>query len=120
MPERLIQTHKIDADGRILGRLATEIAILLRGKNKPGFQYHLDLGDRVIVENAERIQVTGRKASQKMYYRHSGYPGGLKSQTYQELKESDPAKLLYLAVRGMLPDNKLRNRFLKRLEIRHG
>jgi len=113
-------THNIDANGKILGRLATEIATLLRGKNKVGFTYHQDLGDKVVVVNAEKVRVTGRKASQKMYYSHSGHPGSLKETNFEKMQKENPEKIIYLAVRNMLPDNKLRALWLKRLEIKKG
>lgn len=110
-------THQIDASGKILGRLATEIATLLRGKNKVGFTFHQDHGDRVVVVNAEKIRVTGRKEQQKMYYRHSTYPGGLREMNYAELKKSHPERIIELAVKTMLPDNRLRDQWMKRLTV---
>lgn len=108
-------THKIDASGRILGRLATEIATILRGKNKTGFTLHEDHGDSVVVSNANKIVVTGNKLAQKMYYTHSGYPGTLKSKPLSEMIETKPERVIMLAVRNMLPDNRLRQHWLKRL-----
>src|SRR3989344_8123321 len=108
-------THKIDASGRILGRLATEIATILRGKNKTGFTLHEDHGDLVVVSNANKIVVTGNKLSQKMYYTHSGYPGTLKGKPLSEMIETKPERVIMLAVRNMLPDNRLRQHWLKRL-----
>lgn len=114
------QTHQLDASGKVLGRLATEIAVLLRGKNKVGFTFHQDHGDRVVVTNAAKIVVTGRKADQKMYYRHSSYPGGLKEISYKRMLESNPERIIELAVRNMLPDNRLRNDWMQRLTVLRG
>ena len=107
----------IDAAGRPLGRVATEVARILRGKHKPEFTPHLDVGDHVIIINAEKVLLTGRKAEQKYYYRHSGYPGGLKKVVYGELLEKKPEKVLYLAVKGMLPHNRLGRAMLKKLRV---
>lgn len=107
--------HKIDASNKILGRLATEVADLLRGKNKVGFTYHEDHGDAVVIANAGKIQVTGRKLDQKTYYRHSSYPGSLKSEPLRELLTRKPELVITKAVRNMLPDNRLRKIWLKRL-----
>jgi large subunit ribosomal protein L13 len=112
--------HTIDAEGRVLGRLATEIAVLLRGKHKVGFTYHQDHGDQVIVKNAEKVVVTGRKATDKQYYRHSTYPGGLKQTSYAQLQAAHPDRIIRLAVRNMLPNNRLRNIWMKRLVIEAG
>ena len=97
----------IDADGKILGRLATEIAALLRGKRKPQYVDYLDSGDFVIVVNADKIKVTGKKLDQKKYYSHSGYPGGIKEKTLKELMEKKPEEVIRKAVWGMIPKNKL-------------
>jgi len=97
----------VDADGQILGRLASEVASILRGKNKPIFTPHMDVGDHVIIINAGKIRVTGKKAKTKKYYRHTGYPGGLRSDSYSDLIKSNPAKILEKAIWGMLPHNKL-------------
>ncbi len=113
-----IKTHQIDASGKILGRLASEIAVLLRGKHKVDFSYHLNQGDRVVVSNVEKMKVTGRKLKQKIYYRHSGYPGGLKERTLEEMMKKDPAEVLRLAVYRMLPKNKLRDKMIKRLTFK--
>lgn len=115
--QRLIATHTLDADGKILGRLATEIATLLRGKNKVGFTYYQDHGDRVIVKNADKIVLTGNKAAQKKYYRHSSYPGGLREVSYAEMSAQHPDRVIRLAVQNMLPNNRLRTAWLKRLII---
>lgn len=111
------KTYKIDATGRILGRLAAEIAILLRGKNKPNFAPHLDLGNNVIVINTSKIKITGKKTEQKKYYRHSGYPGGIKEITFKKLFAKDPNEVLRKAVYGMLPKNKLRAKMMRRLKL---
>ncbi len=112
-----VVTHTIDADGKILGRLATEIATLLRGKNKVGFTFYQDHGDRVVVKNADKIVLTGNKATQKKYYRHSSYPGGLREISYKEMSELHPDRVIRLAVQNMLPNNRLRTGWLKRLII---
>lgn len=112
-----VVTHTIDAEGKVLGRLATEVAVLLRGKNKVGFTFNKDHGDRVVIKNADKIVVTGNKASQKKYYRHSGHPGSLREISYQEMKTEHPERIIQLAVRNMLPDNRLRSKWLKRLVI---
>jgi len=109
--------HKIDASGEVLGRLASQIAILLRGKHKVDFQPHLDSGDVVVVKNADKIKLTGEKMEQKKYYRHSGYPGGLKEKPVKEVLEEKPEEVLKRAVYGMLPKNKLRDRIIKRLKF---
>ena len=106
-----------DADGKALGRIAAEIAILLRGKHKPTFCTFQDNGDFVIVVNAERVHLTGNKLDKKVYYRHSGYPGGIKEQTARELLAKNPEELIRKAVRGMLPKNKLGRAQLKKLKV---
>ena len=111
-------THTIDASGRVLGRLATEIAVLLRGKNKVGFTFYQDHGDTVIINNAEKIILTGKKEQQKMYYRHSSYPGGLREISYERMKKEHPERIIELAVKNMLPDNRLRRSWMKRLIIK--
>ena len=110
----------VDADGQILGRLATEIADTLRGKNKPAYTPHVDTGDFVIVVNAEKIAVTGKKLDEKMYYRHSGYPGGLKQRPLREQLERRPEEVLRKAVKGMLPRTRLGRRQLTKLKIYAG
>ncbi len=107
----------VDATGKTLGRLATEIARVLRGKHKPIYSPAVDTGDYVIVINAEKIFVTGRKMDQKKYYRHSGYPGGLKEITLREQLKKHPERVITLAVRGMLPKNRLGRRMLKKLKV---
>lgn len=109
--------HLINAKGKALGRLASKIALLLQGKHKPYFASHLDCGDYVVVTNAAQIQVTGRKAKQKTYVRHSGYPGGFKEITFEKQMARDPKKVIRHAVSGMLPKNKLRKGRLARLKI---
>ena len=112
--------YLVDAEGQTLGRLATTIADTLRGKRKPQFTPHVDTGDFVVVVNAEKIQVTGNKLDQKMYYRHSGYPGGIRSRSLREQLERRPAEVLRTAVRGMLPKNRLARRQLTKLKIYAG
>jgi large subunit ribosomal protein L13 len=110
----------VDADGQILGRLASEVASILRGKNKPIFTPHMDVGDHVIIINAGKIRVTGKKAKTKKYYRHTGYPGGLRSDSYSDLIKSNPARILEKAIWGMLPHNKLGKKIYKKLKIYAG
>ena len=110
----------IDATGQTLGRLATQIANTLRGKGKPEFTPHCDVGDFVIVVNAERIAVTGKKLEEKRYYRHSGYPGGLKSRTLAEMLERRPEEVIRKAVKGMLPRNRLGRAQLRKLKVYAG
>jgi large subunit ribosomal protein L13 len=112
--------HLIDADGQTLGRLATEIARLLRGKNKPQYTPHIDTGDFVVVVNAEKVIVTGKKAEQKVYYRHTGYPGGLKQTSYEAMLERKPTEILRRAVRGMMPKTRLGRQQLKKLKLYAG
>ena len=112
--------YLVDADGATLGRLATLIADTLRGKRKPQFTPHVDTGDFVIVVNAEKINVTGAKLDQKMYYRHSGYPGGLSSRSLREQLERRPTEVLRSAVKGMLPKNRLARQQLTKLKIYAG
>ena len=110
----------INAEGKILGRLATEISILLRGKKKPEFVNFMDSGDFVVVINAEKVNVTGRKIEQKKYYSHSGYPGGLKEKTLKELLEKKPEEVIRKAVWGMIPKNKLGRTVYKKLKVYSG
>lgn len=112
------QTQTIDATNKPLGRLATEIAILLRGKHKPDFIPYQDVGDFVLVKNVDKIKVTGRKLKQKIYYRHSGYPGALKETSMGTLFKRSPKEVLKRAVWGMLPKNKLRAKMIKRLQFK--
>lgn len=111
------KTHTIDATGKVLGRLAVQIALLLRGKEKPTFLPYKDEGDFIIVKNMKNIKVTGKKLEQKKYYRHSGYPGGFKEISMRELLNKNPAEVLKKAVFGMLPKNKTREVIIKRLKI---
>ncbi len=110
----------VDAKDKTLGRLATEVARILRGKHKPIYAPHMDTGDYVIIINCEKIRVTGDKLDSKMYYRHSGYPGGLKSVTLRQQLDRYPERVLHAAVRGMLPKNKLGRRMIKKLKIYAG
>jgi large subunit ribosomal protein L13 len=110
----------VDAEGQTLGRLATQIADALRGKRKPTYTPHIDTGDFVVVVNAEKISVTGNKRAEKRYYRHSGYPGGLKSRTLEEMLDRRPEEVIRLAVRGMLPRNRLARKQITKLKIYAG
>lgn len=110
-------THTIDATDRPLGRLAAEVAILLRGKHKEDFVPNKDIGDFVVVKNFNKVKITGKKMKQKKYYRHSGYPGGLKEIPLSEVLNNDPAQVMVKAVWGMLPKNKLRQEQIKRLKV---
>jgi large subunit ribosomal protein L13 len=110
----------VDATGKTLGRLATEIANVLRGKRKPQYTPHCDVGDFVIVVNAEKVSVTGNKRQEKRYYRHSGFPGGLRSRTFEEMITRRPEEVLRLAVKGMLPRTRLGRQQLRKLKIYAG
>ncbi len=114
------QWHVIDASGVVLGRLASQAAVLLRGKHKPIFAPHVDTGDFVIVINADKIALSGNKLEQKRAYRHSGYPGGLRSVSYAELMDSRPERAVEKAVRGMLPKNSLGRKTLRKLKVYAG
>jgi len=114
------QWHVIDAEDVVLGRLASQAAILLRGKHKPIFAPHIDTGDFVIIVNASKLVMTGDKGTQKMAYRHSGYPGGLSSVSYGELLAKRPDRVVELAVRGMLPHTSLGRQMLKKLKVYGG
>lgn len=114
------QWYLVDADGKTLGRLATEIAKILRGKHKPIYTPHVDTGDFVVVINAARIHLTGNKWKDKIYYHHTGYVGGLKAFTAEQLRQRKPERLLETAVRGMLPKSKLGRQMLKKLKIYPG
>ncbi len=109
--------YLVDANNKILGRLAAEIAKVLSGKNKSIYTPHLDVGDFVVVINAGKVKVTGGKEQKKIYYHYSGYPGGMKKITYQELLEKRPEKIIRQAVRGMLPKSKLGRKVLKKLKV---
>jgi len=110
----------INAEGKILGRLASKIVVLLRGKGKPNFVNFLDCGDFVVVVNAEKVKITGKKAEQKKYYSHSGYPGGIKEITYEELMKKKPEEIIRKAVWGMIPKNKLGRAVYKKLKVYRG
>jgi large subunit ribosomal protein L13 len=109
--------HLIDVSGKVLGRISTKIATLLQGKHKPSYTAHVDGGDYVVVINAKKVVVTGSKKSDKMYYRHSQYPGGLKTESFDKLSERDARKIIENAVWGMLPKNKLRDPRMSRLKV---
>ncbi|KKQ34817.1 MAG: 50S ribosomal protein L13 [Microgenomates group bacterium GW2011_GWA2_37_6] len=109
--------HLIDVDGKTLGRISTEIANFLMGKSKPYFVRNLDCGDFVVVINSKNVKVTGNKEGKKVYYRHSGYPGGFKSETLSELRARKPEDIIIHAVKGMLPQNKLKDKMLRRLFV---
>jgi large subunit ribosomal protein L13 len=110
----------IDAEGQPLGRIATKIAVILRGKNKPEFTPHMDAGDNVIVINAEKVTLSGKKMTEKEYFRHTGYPGGVKLTTPSEILEKQPTRLLTMAVKGMLPKNTLGRQLLRNLRVYAG
>ena len=112
--------YVVDAEGKTLGRLATQIADALRGKTKPQYTPHVDTGDFIVVVNAEKIAVTGKKMEEKIYYRHSGYPGGIKQRTLREQLDRRPTEVLRAAVKGMLPKNRLAARQLTKLKIYAG
>ncbi|MFP6645164.1 MAG: 50S ribosomal protein L13 [Candidatus Latescibacterota bacterium] len=114
------QWFVVDAEGKTLGRLASQIAHVLRGKHKPTYSPHMDLGDHIVVINAEKIRVTGRKAEQKVYYRHTGYPGGLRTTTYEDMLGKHPERILRIAVKGMLPNNILGRQMFKKLRVYAG
>jgi large subunit ribosomal protein L13 len=110
----------IDVADKTLGKVATQVANLLMGKHKPIYAPHIDTGDYVVVINAAKVKVTGKKAEQKIYYRHSGYPGGLKSQRFEEIFGKDPGRVIELAVKGMLPHNSLGRAMFKKLKVYPG
>jgi len=112
--------HIIDASDKVLGRLATQVATLLMGKHKPTYSPNLDTGDFVVVINATKIQVTGNKMKQKLYYRHSGYPGGLKSISLEKMMQTHPTRVIEYAVKGMLPHNRLGAKMFKKLKVYAG
>ena len=112
--------HDIAATDVVLGRLASQVATLLRGKHKPTFAPHMDMGDFVIITNAEKVALTGAKLEQKQAYRHSGYPGGLTSTSYAELLEKNPVRAVEKAVKGMLPKNRLADQMFKKLKVYEG
>lgn len=112
--------HVIDADGLVLGRLASRVALVLRGKDKPIFTPHVDTGDFVIIINADKIRLTGSKLDKKAYYRHSGYPGGLKKEMAKDLMQNSPERVIISAVRGMLPKNTLGRQQISKLKVYRG
>jgi large subunit ribosomal protein L13 len=112
--------YVVDAEGAVLGRLAAEVARVLRGKHKPIFAPHIDTGDHVIVINVAKVQMTAGKAEKKLYYRHSGYPGGLRSRTYSDLLAKDPEETFRRAVRGMLPKGPLGRNMIRKLKVYAG
>ena len=112
--------YVVDAKGQTLGRLSTEVASLLRGKHKPTYTPHVDTGDHVIIINADKVHLTGNKLEDKIYYRHSNHPGGLKSRTANEMRTKYPEQMLELAVKGMLPKNKLGRQMGKKLHVYRG
>jgi len=114
------QWYVVDARNQILGRLATKVAHVLRGKHKPTFAPHVDVGDFVIIINADKVRVTGRKAEQKKYTRYSGYPGGLKEIVYEDLFANSPEKVLEHAIKGMLPKNRLGRQMYRKLKVYSG
>lgn len=109
--------YLIDAEGEILGRLACKVANIIRGKYKPDFTPHFNSGDKVVIINADKVRLTGNKWSQKIYRRHTGYPGGLRTKTAKQVLESKPTDLIYKAVKGMLPKNKLQAVYLKNIHL---
>ncbi|WZL72599.1 50S ribosomal protein L13 [Clostridiaceae bacterium 35-E11] len=112
--------YVVDADGKTLGRLASQVASILRGKNKPTYTPHVDTGDFVIVVNAEKVAVTGKKMEQKLYRHHTGYPGGLKEMTYKQMLAKKPEDIIAQAVKGMLPKNSLGRQMFKKLKVYSG
>ena len=112
--------YVVDAEGKTLGRLATEVAMVLRGKNKPIYTPHVDCGDYVIVINAEKVVVTGKKRTNKIYKKHTGYPGGLREITFDKLQQKKPEEIIRHAVKGMLPDGKLGRQMFKKLKVYAG
>ena len=112
--------HLIDAENKTLGRLSSRVSTILMGKNKSQYTPNNDLGDFVVIINAEKIKLTGNKEYQKKYFRHSGYPGGLKSTSVQELRKDKPEQIIFKAVKGMLPKNKLANKMISKLKVYKG
>ena len=112
--------HLVDAKNKVLGRLAVNIANILSGKNNSRYSPNADLGDFVVVVNAEKVKVSGKKSYQKNYYHHTGYPGGLKVKTFEKMQEDTPEKIIEKAVKGMLPKNKLSNKIIKKLKVYAG
>jgi len=112
--------YVVDAENKTLGRLATEIASRLRGKHKPEYTPHVDTGDFIVVVNADKVRVTGNKFSDKTYYRHSGYPGGIKSMSFKDMQGTHPERIIEIAVKGMLPKNPLGRAMFKKLKVYAG
>jgi large subunit ribosomal protein L13 len=112
--------HVVDADGLVVGRLASQVAKILRGKNKPIFTPHVDTGDYVVIVNASKVRFTGNKLEKKAYYRHTGYPGGLKTTMAKDIMKNTPERIIYFAVRGMLPKNTLGRQQFKKLKVYRG
>lgn len=109
--------YVVDATDQVLGRLAAKVASVIRGKNKPSFTPNMDTGDFVVVVNADKVKMTGKRELQKTYFRHTGYPGGVKELTYQQMKEKHPERIIEFAVKGMLPKTKLGNKLGKKLKV---
>ncbi|HYA93360.1 MAG TPA: 50S ribosomal protein L13 [Thermodesulfobacteriota bacterium] len=114
------QWYLMNAEGKVLGRLSTELAKILKGKNKPSYTPHVDTGDFVVVINAEKISLTGKKMKDKVYYHHTGYPGGIKETTAEKLLVKKPTEIIRMAVKGMLPKNSLGRQMLRKLKIYAG
>ena len=114
------QWHVVDATDKVLGRLASQIAQVLKGKHRPTYAPHMDMGDHVVVVNVEKIRVTGSKADKKVYHRHTGYPGGLRTTSFERMMEDHPDRILKKAVWGMLPNNRLGRQLLKKLRVYAG
>lgn len=112
--------HVVDANGLVVGRLAARVATILRGKNKPVYTPHVDTGDYVIVLNADKVRFTGKKLDNKQYFRHTGYPGGIRSRTAREIMKDTPERIIMSAVRGMLPKNTLGRQQIKKLKVYRG
>ena len=112
--------YVVDATDQVLGRLASKVATVIRGKNKPSFTPNMDTGDFVIVVNADKVDLKGKRQLQKTYFSHSGYPGGTKELTYQQMKEKHPEKIIEIAVKGMLPKNRLGRQLIKKLKVYSG
>ena len=112
--------YVVDANGKTLGRLTSKIASVMRGKHKPTFTPHADMGDNIIVVNAEKVQLTGKKANAKVYYRHTGYPGGIKDTKYNDMIKNNPERVIQIAVKGMLPHNRLGRAIFKHLKVYRG
>lgn len=119
-PEVVKNWWVVDAEGQTLGRLASQIATILRGKHKPSFTPHIDCGDFVVVLNAEKVQLATKRAEQKMYYRHTGYPGGLRETSFRQMNEQHPERVIEIAVRRMLPKNRLGRRIITKLKVYAG